>query len=156
MTYFYVMSLYWSLHGRPKSMCFNCGSGSHQMRECPKVSSWFVNMAQIQIRCTSRTKTCFTTFAHCWLPSPKTWLQLMREERSLIRTTTRPCRVTTDTMLMKWRSDSLNTNLVSWGRTILCTMKTSFNHMNYLMKQKQKKLTIMIFTTLWFFTARSF
>lgn len=53
---------------------------------------------------------------HCFHSSLKTWLPLMKEERSLIRIATRLCRVTSVTMLKKWRSDSPNTSLESWGR----------------------------------------
>ena len=78
----------------------------------PRYHSLFFNVALIQVK-RGRAGTSVTLFARCCLPSLKTWLQLMREERSLTRTATRPCRVTTDTMLMKWRSGSPNTSLES-------------------------------------------
>lgn len=79
-------------------------------------------MVWTQVEQIRKVITWYTTFIHYHLSSLKTWPQLMREERSLIRTTTSPCRVTSDTMLMKWKSGLLNTSLESWGRIVILYM----------------------------------
>lgn len=53
-----------SIHCRPKSLCFNCGSSGHQLRDCPKVgtcqddSAWHLAGKKHQ----KGVLTWFTTF----------------------------------------------------------------------------------------------
>lgn len=56
----------------------------------------------------------------------------MREEKSSIKTATRPCSLTSGTMLMKWRSGLQNTSQGSWGRS--SSFKYSWDSFHFMLQ----------------------